>query len=145
MYRFGSRATITLLAILPAFGCVQPAPTQVPLPLRRYVGCYAIRGIGVRSGQSTWRTLRLTAQLFKHPAITGYLAAFDQGNYNFYWFLQGDTIHLRPAVGMVNGWVDSLALWPSGEEFEGSLHEVTDMVGTETTWDLKAGRIWCKL
>ena len=145
MYRFRSRATITLLATLLALACVTPTLTQVPLPSRRYVGCYAIRGAGMRTGQSTWRTLRLTAQPFKHPTITAYLAAFDQGSYNYYWFLQGDTIHLRPAVGMVNGWVDSLALWPRAEEFEGRLHEITDILGSETSWDVKAGRIWCRI
>ena len=145
MYRLVSRVTITLLASLLILDCVHPTPTQVLLPLRRYVGCYAIRGVGMRTGQSTWRTLRLTPQPFKHPTITAYLAAFDQGSYNFYWFLKGDTIRLRPAVGMVNGWVDSLALWPNGEEFDGRLYEVTDIVGAETNWDVKAGRIWCKI
>ena len=131
--------------------CAKQSPTPLPLPLRRYVGCYAIRGVGTHTGQATWRTLRLTAESYDAtPGFTdtAYQASFLHDMRNYYWFIRGDTLNVRPKtdVGMVNGWVDSLNLWPRGQEYAGLLRVVThQIIGGETDWDVLAGRIWCEM
>ena len=145
MNRFPAVICRALLASL-ITACSKQTPNSLPLPLGRYPGCYAIRGVGTQTGQSTWRTLRLTTRRYKDSATT-YVAAFFRDNDNYLWYLRGDTVQVRPRPdrGMVNGWVDSLALWPRGTEFVGYLHEVADVLPSETNWEITAGRIRCEL
>ena len=146
MIRAPASRLFVLTATLLNAGCTHHPPASLTPLLERYVGCYAISAVGVHSPESTWRTLRLTAIRYRDTTSAAYLAYFPPGDPNYYWYLRGDTIQLRSRSdrGMVNGWVDSLVLWPRGNDFTGHLHETSDMLSAETDWQLVAGRIWCQ-